>query len=259
MNTLLKTMILLVVSIGYLAACAPKTTIPEKLIIRYYKKYRFESNKKVTFKNRDEVTEKKAKGLSLYYKTFYDGEKRIVKIEIYKKGKISKRQVFNPVLGTRERLENFKNGKLFNYYSYVYDEKEKKLLLKQEVFSSKNKLQKVLKFGFGQLEVVDYYNSKGYLVKTEQYAGKEIDVTKYYDDKGNVSHEKGRYDNGRKTYSTRYFYDKSNNLIKVQQKLNGRLSETHYYSAKGKLVKTEKYNKSGKKVKTIRYDKKKAK
>ncbi len=238
------------------------------LIIKYYKKYRFLSNNIITFSSKDELSKDNAIKRPRYFKAFYSetiintklkGTKKktklIVVVETYSKGSIRKRQKFNPKVGNLTRMDTFVNGELNEYYIYFYDENDRFVLIKREVFSNKKLLKRVEKHGFGNLEEIDYYNSESHLTKTETYVANKVDTIKYYDEKGNIVRETGTYDNGRYPYIIKYSYDKDNNMIQVENTQRGRRVAVHYYSKDGSYTKEERYNERGKLTEVIKYDK----
>ncbi len=228
------------------------------LIVKYYNKYRFLSNNIVTFRIKDELSKEDAQKLPRYFKAFYRESKKkklIVVIETYSKGKIKKRQRFNPKVGNLARMDTFVNGELNEYYIYFYDENDSSVLIKREVFSNKKLLKRAEKYGFGVLEEIDYYNSKRYITKTETYIGSQVDTIKYYDEKGNIVRETGTYDNGRYPYIIKYTYDKDNNMIKVENTQRGKRSGVHYYNKDGTYAKEERYNERGELIEVIQFDK----
>ncbi len=255
-------LIILVLVVSHLITCGGSGDFTYDgdgdLIVKYYKKYRFLSNDIVTFRSKDELSEKDAKKLPRYFKAFYIESKKkklIVMIETYVKGSIRKRQKFNPKVGNLTRMDIFVNGELNEYYIYFYDENDSSVLIKREVFSNKKILRRVEKYGFGVLEEIDYYNSKRYITKTEAYIGRKVDTIKYYDDKGNIVRETGTYDNGRYPYVIKYTYDKDNNLIKVENIQRGKRAAMHYYNKDGTYAKEERYNERGKLIEVIQFDK----
>lgn len=219
---------------------------------KYYKKYRLLSNQVLTFDYKDEIDEDDALKLKIYYKAYYNDDKKIMVVETYIKGQITKRQRFD-TLGNVIRLETFRNGKLIGYYVNYYDEDNKQLLVKRELLGKDDQLKQVMLFFFGRLEGIDYYNSEGHLFKSETYLGNKVDVTKVYDATGNVIEERGKYDNGRYPYSLKYFYN-SNSLIKVESRQKNKLVKIHFYNKNGINYKEESYNSSEDLIQTVHFD-----
>jgi hypothetical protein len=228
------------------------------LIAKYYKRYKLESNKVLTFSKRHEISKIKAMKRKLYYKVYYldikDPSPPIAKIEKYVKHKIAKRWIYNRS-GLIYRLDDFKNGKLIVYYLYYYDKDNSSDLVKREKYDNKRRLRQVVKYMFGEKEEVDYYDTSGKKTKTDLYAGAEVDMTRYYDKEGKVIREEGKYDNGKYPYSLRYVYDGNNILIKIEDYRRNKLNSIYYYNKDGKTVKEEHYQ-NGKLQKTVKYDSK---
>lgn len=230
------------------------TYIEDGLTLKYYRKYRFISDRVITFTQKDEISEDDAKKLNRYYKAFYNNKIQIIRVETYEQDQLTKRQIYDPASGNLTRFETFINGELQEYLIHFYDDEEKSQLVKKEAFNRQDSLIRVEKMGFGVLEEIDYYNSDAYLTKTESYVEGKVDVVKYYDNQGNMVRETGRYDNARYPYELRYYYNEDQTLIKAEHYQKNRLSEIHYYKNDGSYLKEEKYAGAGNLIKTIFLD-----
>jgi len=235
-------------------------TLPDKVIdekdiasIKLYKRYRFLSNKVLTFIKRDEITEKEAATKRRFYRVGYKADRKIVKVEIFLKKEMHKRWRFD-LIGNVIRVEIFRNKKVIEYHLNHYDPDERTTLVRKEIYNPDGKKLRQQNYLYGEMEEIDYFNAKGIKSKTELYAGGEVDLVKYFDNRGNIIKETGTYNNNQYPYSMTYIFNEENKLAKSEYRQKNQLKSIYYYNKKGVNYKEDQFDVFGKKNKTIYFD-----